>query len=218
MARTVVFVHTVNGLVELFSGLCAEIVPEASVCHIADETLIQAVLAAGGLTPYVYRRICEHAHAAEHFGANVVQVTCSSVSPCVDVARHVVAIPVLKVDEPMVESAVSGYDRIGVIATAPTTLEPTTDLIREKASRVGRAVEVESVLCEGAYGAIRAGDSDRHDEIVRRHMRDLMQRTDVLLLAQASMARVADTLPEGERTIPILTSPRPAVLRLAGVI
>ena len=38
--------------------------------------------------------------------------------------------------------------------------------------------------------------------------------TDVLVLAQASMARVVESLPEGEVTIPVLTSPRSGVRQL----
>lgn len=215
MAPHVFFIHTVNGLVENFNNLCKELLPDAERCHISDESLIQAVLAAGGLTPAIYRRVCEHVVAAEQAGADVIQLTCSSVSPCVDVAKYLVSVPVLKVDEPMVEQAVSEFERIGVIATAPTTLKPTTALVREKARARGRTVNAKSVLCEGAYAAFFAGDMATHDRIVRERLGELMKKVDVVLLAQASMARVADTLDEKERTVPILSSPRPAVARLA---
>ena len=218
MAQRVIFIHTVSGLVDLFKGLCAEITPQADLCHISDESLIQAVLAAGGLTPAIYRRVCEHVIAAEQAGADVIQLTCSSVSPCVDVAGFLVSVPVLKIDEPMVEHAVDGFASIGVIATAPTTLRPTTELVQDRARIRGRSVEVESVLCEGAYDAFFAGDLDRHDRIVRDRLSDLMTMVDVVLLAQVSMARVADTLSESEKPVPVLTSPRFAVERLAQVL
>lgn len=218
MAPRIGFIHTVNGLTGMFDGLCKEIVAEADTFHISDGSLIQAVLAAGGLTPGVYRRVCGHVVAAEQRGADVIQLTCSSVSPCVDVAKHLVAVPVLKIDEPMVERAVHGFERIGVIATAPTTLRPTTALVREKAGLLGRGVTVESVLCEGAYDAFFAGDLARHDRIVQEHLRDLMERVDVVLLAQASMARVADALSAGEGGAPVLSSPRPAVEHLAAML
>jgi len=218
MSAKIFFVHTVSGLVEGFRGLCAEIIPDAALCHIADESLIQGMLAAGGLTAAIYRRICDHVVAAEEAGADAIQLTCSSVSPCVDVARHLVSVPVLKIDEPMVERAVSQYRRVGVIATAPTTLEPSSELVHLKARELGRSVEVESVLCEGAYDAFLAGDREKADGIVLDRLRDLMNRVDVVLLAQASMARVAEQLPADDRTVPVLSSPRPAVERLAEVL
>jgi Asp/Glu/hydantoin racemase len=218
MPPKVAFIYTVQGLVDDFRRLCAELAPGAAQCHMADESLIQGVLAAGGLTPAIYRRVCEHVVAAEAAGANVVQVTCSSISPCVDVARRLVSVPVLKIDEPMVEQAVARYRRIGVIATAATTLKPTGDLVRQKARDSGRPVEVETVLCAGAYEAFLAGDRDRADGIVLDHLRALMARVEVVLLAQASMARVAGKLTPAESTAPVLSSPRPAMERLAQVL
>ena len=42
-----------------------------------------------------------------------------------------------------------------------------------------------------------------------------MARNDVIILAQASMARVADTIPPEEQKVPILSSPRLAIEALA---
>jgi hypothetical protein len=36
---------------------------------------------------------------------------------------------------------------------------------------------------------------------------ELSQRVDLIVLAQASMARILDTLPVNERSVPILASP-----------
>ena len=40
----------------------------------------------------------------------------------------------------------------------------------------------------------------------------------MVVLAQASMARVVETLPESERTVPILSSPRLGVERVAELL
>ena len=218
MPAKIFFVHTVSGLNEFFGKLAAEIISGAEVCHVSDEGLIRAVLDAGGLTPAIRRRICDHVIWAAENGADAVQLTCSSVSPCADEAAKLVSVPVLKIDEPMVEQAVREYKRVGVIATAPTTLEPSTGLVRDKAREMGRPVEVESVLCAGAYQAFLAGDRERADGIVREHLRGLMKRVEVVLLAQASMARIAESLDAGEAAVPVLSSPRPAVRRLAEVL
>jgi hypothetical protein len=63
-------------------------------------------------------------------------------------------------------------------------------------------------VCDGAFDALAAGDRDRHDELVRDGLRALIAEVDVVVLAQASMARVVETLDESERTVPILSSPR----------
>ncbi len=218
MGKKIFFIHTVNGLVEMFTNLCSELIPEAKLCHISDESLIQGVLAAGGLTPAIYRRVCDNAVTAEENGADAIQLSCSSISPCVDAVRHLVSVPLLKVDESMVEKAVSEFRKIGIIATAPTTLKPSTDLVKQKAAEREGEFAIESVLCEGAFDAFLAGDLERHDEIVHSRLLGLMEKVDVVLLAQASMMRIVGALAESERTVPVLSSPRLAVERLARVL
>jgi Asp/Glu/hydantoin racemase len=180
--------------------------------------LLKVVLAQGGLSPFIFQRVAEHVVAAERAGATAVQCTCSSISPCVDASRPQVNIPVLKIDEPMVDAALRLGSRIGIAATAPTTLKPTTDLVHARAAAQGLSVQVESVLCEGAYDALFSGNTQRHDEIVTQALRGLMTRTDVIILAQASMARVAQGIPAGEQSVPILSSPRLAMERVRTVL
>jgi hypothetical protein len=213
MPHRLAFVHTIPSLVDPFNALVKELLPpDVEVFHIADEMLLKVVLQQGGLSPFIHQRVAEHVVAAERAGATGVQLTCSSISPCADSAAHLAGIPIYKIDAAMVEQALTLGSRIGVAATAPTTLGPTGDLIRARAAAAGRGdVQVDSLLVEGAYRALFAGDRDTHDRLVRAGIQDLAARNDVVLLAQASMARVADALPPEERKVPILSSPRPAV-------
>jgi aspartate/glutamate racemase len=213
------FIHTVPSLVGLFTDLSKELIPnDVEIIHIADEILLKTVLAQGGLTPFIYRRVAENAVSAEEAGAHLVQLTCSSISPCVDVAQWMVSIPLLKIDEPMVDRAISLGKRIGIAATAPTTLKPTTELVQDRARYHEKEVVVDSVLCEGAYSALFSGDVHTHDRIVRQHLVDLMSHNNVVILAQASMARVADAIPAAEQIVPILSSPRLAMERARDVV
>jgi len=219
MNKKLGFIHTVPSLVGLFADLSKELLPgNVEVFHIADELLLKVVLAQGGLSPFIFRRVAEHVIAAEEGGASVIQLTCSSISPCADAARPLVGVPVLKIDEPMVDRALSIGDRIGIAATAPTTLKPTTELVYARAELQGKQVKVQSVLCEGAYKALFSGDPETHDRIVRQYLKDLMAHNDVVILAQASMARVAGTIPAEEQTAPVLSSPRLAMEHARSVI
>jgi Asp/Glu/hydantoin racemase len=212
MTKKLVFVHTVPSVVDLFTRLAAEIFPaDIEILHIADEVLLKVVLAQGGLSPEIFRRVAQHARAAEAAGATAVQLTCSSISPCAEPARAMVGIPVLKIDEPMVDKALGIGTRIGVAATAPTTLKPTADLVRQRAEVMGKRAEVEPVLCQGAYAALFGGHPEEHDRIVLAALAELRARSDVVILAQASMARVAERIPAEPQATPVLTSPRLAV-------
>ena len=56
-----------------------------------------------------------------------------------------------------------------------------------------------------------AGDTATHDRILSESLTRLVEEVDVVVLAQASMARMVQTLPLEVRRIPMLSSPELAV-------
>jgi Asp/Glu/hydantoin racemase len=218
MARRLAYIHTVAGLAQVFKDLSNELLPGTDVFHIVDESLLQNTIRSNQLSNTTIRRLIGYLASAEEAGAELVMVTCSSVGPAVELGRSMVNIPVFRVDEPMADLAVQTGRVIGVAATLETTLNPTAALIKSKAAKAGKDVEVIPKLCAGAFEAVVSGDTARHDAIVSAGLRELMPRVDVIVLAQASMARVVQGLPEKDRRVPILSSPRLAVERLAQVI
>jgi hypothetical protein len=58
-----------------------------------------------------------------------------------------------------------------------------------------------------------SGDLAEHDRIAQGYLAELASRCDVVMVAQASMARAADAMAAATRT-PVLSSPRPAIERL----
>ncbi len=210
--------HTSATLVPIFDSLCKAKLPGISVFNLVDDSLIKDVIAHGHLRPQTARRVVQHVAAAEDAGADYVMVTCSSIGAAVETAATLVNVPVLRVDRPMADFAVSAGQRIGVIATLPTTLEPTADLICRAAVASGREVTLTSKLCEGAFEALMSGDAAKHDTLVADALRQLATQVDVIALAQASMARVVDGLAAADRRVPILASPPLAVEYLAKVL
>jgi Asp/Glu/hydantoin racemase len=215
---TVAFVHTVLTLAPAFDELAAELLPGAEVFHIADESLLGVTRRVGSLTPVTKRRVLGYVSSAAEAGADVVVVTCSSIGPAVDASRSFVPVRVLRIDEPMVDEAVRLGSRVGVLATLRTTLEPTAELVGRRGRAAGKEVEVVSRLCDGAFDALQAGDRDRHDALVREGVLELAEQVDVIVLAQASMARIVNALPDAEKTVPILASPRLGVERVADLL
>lgn len=180
--------------------------------HLVDESLIQDTIRAGRLRKLTMRRLVDQIASAEAAGADAVLVTCSSIGPGVTLAQQFFEIPVLRIDETMAEAAVQQAATIGVLATLRTTLDPTTALLREKAAQAGRAVELVECLCEEAFPAVLAGDTETHDRILRKALMEDLKGVDLIVLAQASMARVVATLPPGSLAVPVLSSPELAVL------
>jgi Asp/Glu/hydantoin racemase len=210
--------HTSATLVPIFEQLCKAKLPNVAVFNLVDDSLIKDCIAHGDLRPQTARRLAHHVAAAEDAGADFIMVTCSSIGPAVETAAKLAAVPVLRVDQPMADRAVATGRRIGVIATLSTTLEPTADLIRRRAAVAGKQIELTSRLCEGAFDALMGGNPARHDALVAAALQELSSQVDVIALAQASMARVVDALPEADRRIPILASPPLAIDYLATVL
>nr|WP_294895290.1 aspartate/glutamate racemase family protein [uncultured Pedobacter sp.] len=213
--KTLGFVHTSATLVPLFQQLTKEYLNNVDTFNIVDDSLIKDVIKKGKLMPNTAARVVNHIKAAEEAGADVILVTCSSIGRAIETAATLSNVPVIRVDQAMADEAVQIGTRIGVIATLPTTLEPTSDLVKRRAQNAGKNVEITSKLCNGAFEALMSGDAAKHDEMVASALKELMETVDVIVLAQASMARVVDGLSADEKKVPILASPAIAMKKLA---
>lgn len=210
-------IHTSATLVPVFKELCDEFLPNVKVFNIVDDSLIKDVIEQGKLSPQVARRVVDYVGSAEEAGADQILVTCSSIGAAVETAASITGVPVLRVDQPMADLAIKTGTKIGVVATLPTTLEPTSDLVRRRAKVLNKDIRLTSKLCKGAFEALMGGDPETHDEKVAEALKELSAEVDVILLAQASMARVVDKLEEKDKKIPIIASPPEAIKHLAGL-
>ena len=216
--KTLGLIHTSATLVPVFAELCAKYIPHVKTFKIVDDSLIKNTIACGELTASTSKRVVNYAASAEEAGADYILFTCSSIGPAVETAATLTGVPVLRVDQPMADKAVSSGKKIGVIATLSTTLEPTSDLVRRRAIAAGKEIELKAILCEGAFDALMSGDAATHDKKVGDALKQLVNEVDVVVLAQASMARVVDTLSDAEKKVPILASPPIAMEYLKEVL
>ena len=125
--KTLALIHTSATLVPVFQQLCKAHLPNVDTFNIVDDSLVRAIGAKGALTADIARRVEAYITSAEAGGADHILVTCSSIGPAVEASAPFCAVPVLRVDQPMADAAVAAGRRIGVIATLPTTLNPTGD-------------------------------------------------------------------------------------------
>ena len=216
--KTLALIHTSATLVPVFQQLCKAHLPNVDTFNIVDDSLVRAIGAKGALTADIARRVEAYITSAEAGGADHILVTCSSIGPAVEASAPFCAVPVLRVDQPMADAAVAAGRRIGVIATLPTTLNPTSDLVRRRAALAGKEIELTARLVSGAFEALMSGDAATHDALVSAALRELSSQVDVILLAQASMGRVVDALPEADKRVPIFASPPLAIKHLASVL
>jgi Asp/Glu/hydantoin racemase len=216
--KNLVLVHTSSTLEPVFERLCRDRNLNVNLVHVADPSLISDVIAQGELTASTSQRVLDHLTAAEETSADYIMVTCSSLGPAVEEAQEHMRKPILRVDQPLADQAIKLGTRIGVVATLVTTMAPTTKLIERRAREAEKEIEIITELCEGAFKAYADGNFEEHDSMVLQAVKKLAKEVDVVVLAQASMARIVRELNDGEVQVPILSSPSLAVDYLASLL
>lgn len=218
MQKVLTILHTGLTTVPVIGRLIKEILsPDIVVRNVVDDSLLIDTRKAGYMTEDVAKRIVSYVKLAESHGSDCVLFACSSVGPAADMAREEVKIPVLKIDEPMAEAAVTRGRRIAVVATVSTTLKPTCELIEKAAKEKGAQVEIKTFFSDKAFDVLSAGDVAEHNRLLIGDIEKAASEYDVVVLAQASMTNILPDLPE-EVSRKVLTSPRLGVLRVAEVM
>lgn len=217
MSRTIAIIHTTPLTVEPLKALAAELLPGADVVNFVDDSILPQLKRNGGDVQAVVDRLRHYAQFAEQVGADVILNACSSVGGVVAEMRQQVSIPIVRIDEAMAEQAVQRGRRIGVAATLATTLNPTIQLVQSKADAAGVQVEIVPLLADTAYQKLLAGDKAGHDADLAAALADLATFVDVVVLAQASMARVVAALPPDQQD-KYLSSPRLGMERVKAAL
>ncbi len=181
-----------------------KILPDVEVISILDDSIISEVIANNGMTHKVLQRMYRLCESAVEQGADVILETCSSIGDSIDILQPFFSVPIVRIDQPMIENALAQGGTIGVLATVATTLKPTCDLAEKLANEQGKHVQIQRGLAEGAFEAITQGDMATHDALILQQAKS-MKDCDLFLLAQGSMARMDKTL-EKETGKPIFTS------------
>lgn len=217
MAKKLAIIHTTPVTIDSLKALAAELLPGYTVINFVDDSILPQLGENGGDISAVEPRLRQYAKFAEEQGASVILSACSSVGELVTRIQDAVGVPVVRIDEAMAEAAVQRGQKIGVAATLATTLKPTTTLIRRKAEQAGKAVEITPLLVDSAYQKLLAGDREGHDATLAEALQGLADQVDAVVLAQASMARVVERLPEKARD-KFLSSPRLGMERVKSVV
>lgn len=215
---TLGLIHNSPMLAPVFTQIAERLMPDVRLLHFVDESTIKNTIAAGRLEKATMRRVIALVGSSFDAGCDAALVTCSSIGRAVEMADELYDQPVLRVDRPMAELAVARGGRIGVLATLSTTLNPTARLVRKIAAERGADIEIVEHVCPGAFDAVMAGDGATHDRIVTQALTEAMAGMDTIVLAQASMARVVDALPEGSVAATVLSSPELGMHRARDVL
>ena len=142
-------------------------------------------------------------------GADVILNICSSVGEVAEAAKDIgkyLGVPIVRIDEEMCKDAVrissKNKGRIGVLATLPTTLNPTKQTIYKVAREMGQQI----TILDGLFDAFGA-NQETFQKLILVKAEELADQVDVILLCQGSMA-YCEALVQDKYGIPVVSSPR----------
>lgn len=191
-----------------------EFIPEVEVVHWVDDTIQNTnfACAPGTIPPENYAKFVQAALSQQAYGVDLIMLACSTFNRAVEYARPMITTPMLQIDRPMMDIAVQHCARIGLIATVPTTVPASERLLRLAAAEADKAVEIETRLCSEAFAALKAGQSERHNELLLVEIDRLAGGVDAIVLAQLSMSALELRLTKTK--VPVYNSGRTAFTRV----
>jgi len=159
------------------------------------------------------------------YQVDAVLISCSTMNRAfreVSETMKTFGVPVIQIDEAMMEQAVSTEGRILVVATHGPTVKSTESLLRETADRLGRKVDFVGAAVEEAFGLLGRGEIAEHNQAIAQTIRGVQSRgkIDVVVLAQLSMSVFSFSFPEPEKEfgIPVLNSGQTGFARAADIL
>ena len=211
---TVGFIHSTRLVLAPIEQALAPFAPRARFLHALDEALIVELAKGEGVTRVAMERIAAMARSLAGAGADHLVLSCSSLSPAVDMIAASLPAPLKKIDEAMIVSAVSAMadpaaPAFTILATNPSTRAPMRIIVEAAAARAmegaqpaagSRALaEWRYELVEGAFEALNRGETEAHDRAVAESCERLAAQGRRVLLAQISMARILPLLSPAAR-------------------
>lgn len=161
----------------------------------------------------------------ELVGVDAVLISCSTMNrsfPRVEEALRPYDVPVVQIDIPLMERAVSIGNRVLVVATHGPTVENTRLLLEETAAKAGKPVTVFGTTVEAAFDYLGGGAIVQHNDVIANAIREEMQKhdVDVVVLAQLSMTVFKLSYPDdiGSFGVPVLTSGEEGFKRVREVL
>lgn len=210
---TIGLIHATVGAVQPMIDTFASLSPEVKVLNFVDENLLNLAKEKMGSFEPALREFTRLTFKAAEAGLDGMIVCCSLFCPYVPLIQPFFSFPVIAIDSPMLETAVTQGNKIGIIATVADAGPVTKSQIEDMAGRLGRKVECTVRIAGDAFTALRRGDVETHDRRIAEAGRALSEEgCDSLVLCQITMARAAGSM--RDFNIPVLTSPGEGVRKI----
>ena len=159
------------------------------------------------------------------YKVDAVLISCSTMNRAFREVRETMkpfGVPVIQIDEAMMEQAVSTEGKILVVATHGPTVKSTQSLLEETADRLGKNVDFVGATIEEAFELLGQGEIAEHNQAIAQTIRNAQSRDeiDIVVLAQMSMSIFSFSFPDSvkEFGVPVLNSGQTGFARAGEIL
>jgi Asp/Glu/hydantoin racemase len=204
--KKIALLHTVKSVYLSFEEKIRHAMPdeELEISNTLDEFLASDANRKG-FTRAGLNRLRLILEAMDIQEADLIVVSCSTLSPGTQKIRPFLSTPVLAIDDAAVKKAIRMGNRIAVLATSKSALEAMTLRLKAESAISGIALNLTEFLEYEAFLAMRRMDMETHDRLLRNRAKDIGEQ-DCVVLAQASMAHLETEIGEISKS-PVLSTP-----------
>lgn len=164
-------------------------------------------------------------HLVQLYNVDAIMISCSTMNRAAATVRQAMArygVPVIQIDEAMMEEAVNCSGKILIVATHGPTVASTQALLEETAQRFRKRVSFAGATVEEAFEALGEGDIAQHNAVIAQAIREMtkQEKIDIVVLAQLSMTVFKLSYPDciKEFGVPVLTSGETGFKRVGEIL
>ena len=181
----IAILHTTSVTLPMMKNAISEYLPNARIINFLDDSILTDIKNDPKTLHYAYEKFLAFAKFAERQNADIIVNACSTVGEFSIYATGKLAPQLVRIDDAVTDAFCEKAMAIAVLATATTTIKPSSNLVLLKADPDAR---VETMWLEEAFNLNASGDKDGHDKAIALKINEIADRYDAIFLAQASMA------------------------------
>lgn len=185
------FLHTTPATIDMVETGMRAHVPDVECVHLYDSRIRADNFRAppGEMPGKNMVRYLHYAHELEHDGCLVIVSCCSLMARATAFAQQAVSIPCMQLDEVMMEKAVKEHARIGIICTTEHTVPCVRERLAQKASMMGKRIELIFSVNTTAFRYFQEGKKEAHDSLLVEEMHAMEKNNvDCIVLGQIPLA------------------------------
>lgn len=217
MQKKIGVIHAATGAITPLMQEFAKQAPDYRVMNFANENFFYYSKEHGGVDKTILRDFASLVFTAADAGVDAIVVGCSMFCRYTDLMQNFLDIPIIAVDDPMMEEAAELGVKIGVLATNPVTLPTSSAFLQSKAEKLGREITIVQLAVPEAAAALKTKGKDEHDRLIAAAGQGLVkQGCDTLVMCQITMSGAVDKLQD--MAAKVLSSPAEAVRKVKTIL